>query len=86
VCQQNIFSGTVLVAKGDEVLYSHACGEASKRFHVANNIDTKFNLGSMNKMFTATAINQLVERGVLAYDKTIDAYVDESWLPQDVTS
>ena len=86
VCQQNIFSGTVLVAKGDEVLYSHACGEASKQFHVANNIDTKFNLGSMNKMFTATAINQLVERGVLAYDKTIDAYVDESWLPQDVTS
>jgi len=86
VCQQDIFSGTVLVAKGDEVLYSQACGEASKRFHVANNIDTKFNLGSMNKMFTATAINQLVEQGVLAYDETIDAYVDESWLPQGVTS
>jgi CubicO group peptidase (beta-lactamase class C family) len=86
VCQRDIFSGTALVAQNDEVLYSHACGEASKRFHVANNIDTKFNLGSMNKMFTATAINQLVERGVLQYDQTIDAYVDESWLPQDVTS
>ncbi|UCD23895.1 MAG: beta-lactamase family protein [Gemmatimonadota bacterium] len=86
VCERDVFSGTVLVARQDEVLYSHACGEASKRFHVANKIDTKFNLGSMNKMFTATAINQLVERGVLGYDETIDAFVDESWLPPAITS
>ncbi len=86
LCAQDVFSGTILLAKGDDILYSHACGEASKRFHVANNIDTKFNLGSMNKMFTATAINQLVERGVLAYDETIEAHVDQSWLPSDVTS
>jgi len=85
VCDKDVFSGTVLIARGDRVLYSHACGEASKRFHVPNNIDTKFNLGSMNKMFTATAIAQLVERGVLSYDETIAAYVDESWLPSSIT-
>ena len=85
VCGNDVFSGTVLLAKGDEVLYSHACGEASKRFHVPNNIDTKFNLGSMNKMFTATAIAQLVEKGVLSYDETIGNYVDESWLPSETT-
>jgi CubicO group peptidase (beta-lactamase class C family) len=85
VCENDVFSGTVLLARGDEVLYSHACGEASKRFHVPNNIDTKFNLGSMNKMFTATAIAQLVEKGVLSYDETIAEYVDESWLPRETT-
>jgi len=85
-CRSDIFSGTVLVAKGEEILFRHACGEASKRFHVSNNIDTKFNLGSMNKMFTATAVLQLVERGRLSLDDTIDRYVDESWLPKDVTS
>ncbi|UCC82611.1 MAG: beta-lactamase family protein [Gemmatimonadota bacterium] len=86
VCANDAFSGTVLLAKDDEVLFSHACGEASKRFHVPNNIDTRFNLGSMNKMFTATAIAQLVERGEVSYDETIDNYVDESWLPAEITS
>lgn len=86
VCKQDVFSGTVLIAKGEEVLLTQVCGEASKRFHVANNIETKFNLGSMNKMFTATAIVQLVEKGKLSYDETIDKYVDDTWLPKDITS
>jgi CubicO group peptidase (beta-lactamase class C family) len=85
VCGNGAFSGTALVARGDEVLLAQACGEASKRFHVPNNIDTKFNLGSMNKMFTSTAIAQLVEKGVVSYDDPISKYVDESWLPREIT-
>jgi CubicO group peptidase (beta-lactamase class C family) len=81
----DVFSGTVLVASGDNVLYQYAGGEASKRFHVANDINTKFNLGSMNKMFTATAIAQLAERGQLTFDDPINKYVDESWLPDEIT-
>jgi len=79
------FSGAALVARGDEILYRDAAGLASRRFEAANRTDTKFNLGSMNKMFTAVAIAQLVERGKLRYEDTIDAWVDESWLPKDVT-
>jgi CubicO group peptidase (beta-lactamase class C family) len=86
LCERDVFSGTVLIAKGKDVLYSHACGEASKRFHVPNNIDTKFNLGSMNKMFTSTSILQLAEKGKLSILDTIDKYVDESWLPGEITS
>ena len=86
ICERDVFSGTVLVAKGDEVLLTQACGEASKRFHVPNNIDTKFNLGSMNKMFTATSIVQLAEKGLLSYEDPISKYVDESWLPKEITS
>ncbi len=83
---KNVFSGTCLIAKGDEILATYVGGEASKRFHVPNNIDTKFNLGSMNKMFTATAIMQLVEKGQLSLDDPIGKYVDESWLPAEITS
>ena len=86
ICERDVFSGTVLIARGDELLLTHACGEASKRFHVPNNIETKFNLGSMNKMFTATAVTQLVEKGLLSFEDTIDKHVDESWLPKEITS
>jgi CubicO group peptidase (beta-lactamase class C family) len=86
VAKQDVFSGALLIAKGDKILFTDACGEASKRFHAPNNIETKFNLGSMNKMFTATAIAQLVEKGLLSFQDRIDKYVDESWLPKEITS
>jgi len=83
--ERNVFSGAVLVAKGSDVLYSAVAGEASKRFHVSNNIDTKFNLGSMNKMFTSVAILQLVEKGKINPDDPLSMYLDETWLPKEVT-
>ena len=79
------YSGTVLVAKGGDVLLTDFAGEASKAFHVPNNINTKFNLGSMNKMFTSTAIARLVESGKLSFDDPIGKWLDETWLPKDVT-
>lgn len=85
LCKKDAFSGTVLIARGDQVLFERACGEANKSFHIANNIDTKFNLGSMNKMFTATAVMQLVEKGKVRLEDPISLYVDESWLPASIT-
>ena len=85
IIDKGLFSGTLLIAKGDQVLLTMAAGEASKAFHVPNNIDTKFNLGSMNKMFTSTAIVQLAQNGKLSLDDPISKYIDESWLPKDVT-
>lgn len=82
---KDVFSGTLLIAKNDKVLYEFACGEASKRFHVPNNMDTKFNLGSMNKMFTSTAIMQLVEKNKISLKDPISKYMDESWLPKKIT-
>jgi len=79
------YSGTVLVAKGTNVLLTEVAGEASKAFHVPNNIDTKFNLGSMNKMFTSVAVARLVEAGKLSFDDPIGKWIDETWLPKDVT-
>ena len=84
--ERGVFSGTVLIAKDTKVLFTHAAGEASIRFHIPNNIDTKFNLGSMNKMFTSVTIMQLVEQGKLSLDDTLDKFLDESWLPKETTS
>jgi CubicO group peptidase (beta-lactamase class C family) len=62
------FSGVVLIAKDDRVLLHVAHGLAERSFNVPNNLNTKFNLASVGKMFTATAIAQLVKQGKIAYD------------------
>ena len=36
--------------------FEEAYGEANKDFGALNRTNTKFNLGSMNKMFTAVAV------------------------------
>lgn len=65
------FSGVVYVAKGRRPVYSQAFGMASKAWNAPNRIDTKFNLASITKMFTAVAVAQLVEQGKLAYTDTV---------------
>lgn len=65
------FSGAVLLAKNGKPIFQKGYGFASKEFNVPNRIDTKFNLGSINKIFTRIAIGQLVEKGKLSFDDTI---------------
>ncbi|PKO11596.1 MAG: hypothetical protein CVU39_28510 [Chloroflexi bacterium HGW-Chloroflexi-10] len=65
------FSGAVLVAENGEILLEKAYGLAKRTSLTPNQVDTQFNLGSMNKMFTAVAIMQLMEQGKLSLDDTI---------------
>jgi CubicO group peptidase (beta-lactamase class C family) len=60
------FSGVVLIAKDGQPVYSAAYGMADRARAVPNAPDTRFNLGSMNKMWTAIAVTQLVEQGSVA--------------------
>ena len=84
LADSDAFSGTVLLARDGKVLFKGAYGLASKRFNVPNRIDTKFNLGSMNKMFTSVAVAQLVQAGKLSLDDPLSKYVSTDWLAQDV--
>lgn len=74
--QADKFSGAVLVARHDEPIFRQAYGLAHQGFGVPNKVDTKFNLGSMNKMFTAVAITQLAEQGKLHFDDIIGTYTE----------
>jgi CubicO group peptidase (beta-lactamase class C family) len=71
------FSGTVLLAKDSVPLYQRACGLASVSFQVPNRLDTKFNLGSMNKMFTGVAVAQLAQQGKLSFDDRLSKLVPD---------
>ena len=65
------FSGAVLIATSDEIILKRAYGLADRARNVPNTIDTKFNIASMGKMFTAVAIAQLVEAGKLSFGDTL---------------
>lgn len=73
----DLFSGAVLLAHDGKVVFAKAYGEANKDFHAPNRVDTKFNLGSMNKMFTAVAIAQLAEAGKLSYDDSLARFLPD---------
>ena len=73
----DIFSGAVLLAKDGVPVFQGAYGQANKDFNAPNRVDTKFNLGSMNKMFTAVSIAQLVERGKLSFDDPLSKFLPD---------
>src|SRR5256885_15994401 len=58
VVAENKLSGVVLVAKDGVTIASKAAGVANKVTNAPIDLNTKFNLGSMNKMFTAETIRQ----------------------------
>ena len=70
------FSGVVLLARNGKPLFRKAYGMADLGLKVPNNVETKFNLGSINKIFTRLATTQLAEQGKLSLDDTI-----AKWLP-----
>jgi Beta-lactamase len=67
----DVFSGAVLVARDGAPVFTAAHGLANVAPETSNRVSTRFNLGSMNKMFTSVAIAQLQEAGELTYDDTI---------------
>jgi CubicO group peptidase (beta-lactamase class C family) len=72
------FMGTVLVARGSEVILSKGYGSANLEWDVPNTPATKFRLGSITKQFTAASILLLEERGKLTLDDPIKKYVPDA--------
>jgi CubicO group peptidase (beta-lactamase class C family) len=75
------FAGTALVARIEnglaKELFSGAFGLADREKKAANTIDTRFRLGSMNKMFTATSILQLVQAGKIKLTDPVGNYIKD---------
>jgi CubicO group peptidase (beta-lactamase class C family) len=84
ITERDGFSGVVLVARNREPIFTKAYGEADIEQNIPNRIDTKFNLGSIQKTFTAVAIAQLVEKGKLSYDDFAGKYLGPDWILPEV--
>jgi CubicO group peptidase (beta-lactamase class C family) len=69
------FSGAVLVTKNGKAILSGAYGLADREKKIANSLNTKFRIGSMNKMFTAVSILQLAQAGKIKLSEPFGKYI-----------
>lgn len=79
---QDQFSGTALLVYRNKPVLARAYGMADKANGTPNRLNTIFAMASVTKLFTATAIIQLVERGAVQLDQTLGTYLDG--FPADV--
>ena len=71
------FAGAVLVAKHGKRVFGEAYGLADRDKKIPNSLETRFRIGSMNKMFTATAVLQLVQAGKVKLTEPLGTYLPD---------
>lgn len=75
--ERSEFNGNVLVAKNGKVIYSKSIGYANMELAVPLQANSKFEIASLAKPFTALLILQLVERGKIKLEGKISDYIPE---------
>lgn len=70
-----VWSGAILVALGDSVLYRGGFGSADLEHSIPNAPDTKFPVASVTKAFTRVATYRLAAQGRLQLDQPIARFV-----------
>ncbi|MBA2613996.1 MAG: serine hydrolase [Bacteroidetes bacterium] len=70
----NNFYGVVLVMRNDTVLLKKAYGYANRSKNILNNTETKFQIASITKEFTAACILQMEEQGKLKVTDKLSNY------------
>ncbi len=75
--ERHQFSGTILVERGARTLVSRAFGLADRAFAIPARPDTRFRIASITKLFAATLILRLAERGALDLDAPIQRYLPD---------
>lgn len=72
---ENGFNGNVIHAKNDTIVYSGNFGVNNYETNHPLNDSSIFELGSNAKQFTAVAIIQLLEKGIINYDTQIEEII-----------
>jgi CubicO group peptidase (beta-lactamase class C family) len=68
LASSDYFSGVVVLARDGVPLLEKAYGYSSRSHRSKNRTDTKFNIGSITKVFTALSVLQLVEKRAITLD------------------
>ena len=68
------FSGSVLLAKDGRPIYQVSLGMAKREAATPNRQDTRYNLGSIMKHYTAVLVLQQLESGAISLDDKLEAF------------
>ncbi|MFY7889913.1 MAG: serine hydrolase domain-containing protein [Spirosomataceae bacterium] len=79
------FNGAVLVSQYGKIIYKKAFGFSSFATKDSNTTQTPFQLASVSKQFTAVAIMQLKEKGLINYDDPVVNYIPTFPYDQSIT-
>jgi CubicO group peptidase (beta-lactamase class C family) len=72
------FAGSVLVARGSDVIISKGYGLANVEWNIPSTPSARFKVASITKQFTAAAILLLEERGRLKIDDLVKTHLPEA--------
>lgn len=65
------FSGVVRVKQGEDTLFEVPYGYANRTWNIRNQVNTRFRIASISKLFTAAAVLQLIEHGKLSLETRV---------------
>lgn len=71
------FNGNVLVAEKGNVIFHKSFGISDAENELPLHLNSIFNIGSITKQFTATAILLLAKEGKISYNDNISKYIPE---------
>jgi CubicO group peptidase (beta-lactamase class C family) len=69
------FNGNVLIAENGQIIYQNCLGYADREKQIPLDENTLFNTGSVSKIFTAIAIQQLEEKNLLKLEDPVEKYL-----------
>lgn len=73
---KGIFSGTVIISNNGKQFYKKQSGYSDWNTKRSIDDNTLFNIGSLNKQFTAEMIHQLVKEKKIDYESPLSRYLD----------
>lgn len=73
--QHDLFTGTVLIAKDNKIIFERSYGMADRLNKIHNSAQTEYRIGSISKPITATLILQQIEKGNLSLEEKLSKFL-----------
>jgi CubicO group peptidase (beta-lactamase class C family) len=83
LCEKSDFTGIVQLSREESVLFEMARGWANRSDRIPNELSTRFAIASGSKGFTAVAVLQLIESGLISLDNRLHDCLDVAFPNSD---